>query len=44
MRFLPGAGWRQVENLDDDTLKAIVEAEVPSEHAALDLLSKDWTP
>lgn len=35
---------RPVEELDDDTLKAIAEATVPPEHAALDNLLKDWNP
>jgi len=42
--FTKGRVARRVEDLDEDTLKAIAKAEVPSEHAALDLLSKDWTP
>ncbi len=35
---------RPVEDLDDDTLKAIAAASVPVEHAALDSLLEDWTP
>ena len=35
---------RLVEDLDDDTLKAIAGAAVPETHAALDELLKDWTP
>ncbi len=35
---------RKVEDLDDDTLKAISRAEVSPEHAHLDSLLKDWTP
>jgi prevent-host-death family protein len=35
---------RAVEDLDDDTLKAISKAEVSAEYAALDDLLKDWTP
>ncbi len=42
--FTKGRVARPVEDLDDDTLKAIASASVPAEHAALDLLIKDWTP
>ena len=35
---------RAVEDLDDDTLKAIASSEVPAEYAALDDLVKDWKP
>jgi len=35
---------RPVEDLDEDTLKAIARSTVPQEHAALDRLLKDWTP
>jgi len=35
---------RLVEDLDDDTLKAIAESSVPAEYAALDEIVKDWTP
>jgi prevent-host-death family protein len=35
---------RKVEDLDDDTLKAISRAEVSPEYAHLDNLLKDWTP
>jgi prevent-host-death family protein len=35
---------RQVEDLDDDTLKAIAGSEVPAEYADLDEIIKDWTP
>jgi len=35
---------RPVEELDDDTLKAIANSEVPAEYAALDDLVKDWKP
>jgi hypothetical protein len=42
--FAKGRVARPVEDLDDDTLKAIAAAAVPAEHAALDLLLKDWTP
>ena len=35
---------RPVEELDDDTLKAIAKSTVPPEFAALDDLIKDWTP
>lgn len=35
---------RRVEDLDDGTLKAIANSEVPSNFAQLDELIKDWTP
>ena len=35
---------RTVEELDEDTLKAIASSSVAPEHAALDDLVKDWTP
>lgn len=35
---------RKVEDLDEDTLKAIAESEVPAEFAYLDDLIKDWKP
>jgi prevent-host-death family protein len=35
---------RQVEDLDDDTLKAIAASEVPAEYGALDKIIEDWTP
>ena len=35
---------RPVEDLDDDTLKAIAKSAVPAEYAALDEIIKDWTP
>jgi prevent-host-death family protein len=34
---------RRVEDLDDETLKAIARSAVPPEHAAPDSLLKDWT-
>lgn len=33
---------RKVEDVDDDTLKAIAESAVPEEFAYLDDLVKDW--
>ena len=33
-----------VEDLDDDTLKAIANSTVPAEFVALDEVVKDWTP
>ena len=33
-----------VEDLDDDTLRAIARASVPATHAALDKLIEDWKP
>jgi len=38
--FTKGRVARRVEDLDDDTLKAIAEAEVPGEYAGLDSLVK----
>ena len=35
---------RRVEDLDDDTLKAIANSAVPEEFAHLDQLVKDWKP
>jgi prevent-host-death family protein len=35
---------RPVEDLDDDTLKAIANSAVPPEYAALDKIIKDWGP
>jgi PHD/YefM family antitoxin component YafN of YafNO toxin-antitoxin module len=35
---------RNVEELDDETVKAIARSSVSSEHAHLDELIKDWTP
>jgi prevent-host-death family protein len=35
---------RRVEDLDDETLKAIARSAVPPEHTAPDSLIKDWTP
>ena len=35
---------RPVEDLDDDTLKAIASSAVPPEFAPLDKLLKDWSP
>jgi hypothetical protein len=41
---IKGRVARPVEDLDDDTLKAIASSEVPAEYAALDDLVKDWKP
>jgi prevent-host-death family protein len=35
---------RPIEELDDDTIKAIANSTVPAEHDGLDELIKDWTP
>jgi prevent-host-death family protein len=35
---------RPVEDLDDDTLKAIANSSVRPEHAVLDKLIEDWAP
>ena len=41
---MKGRVARAVEDLDDDTLKAIANSTVPAEFAALDEVVKDWTP
>jgi PHD/YefM family antitoxin component YafN of YafNO toxin-antitoxin module len=41
---MKGRVARPVEELDDDTLRAIAASEVSPEHAALDDLVKDWKP
>jgi prevent-host-death family protein len=41
---MKGRVARKVEDLDDDTLRAIAGASVPATHAALDGIIKDWTP
>lgn len=41
---MKGRVARPIEDLDDDTLKAIANSAVASEHAALDAIVKDWTP
>jgi prevent-host-death family protein len=35
---------RPVEDLDDDTLRAIANSAVPPEFAALDQIIEDWSP
>ena len=35
---------RPIEDMDDDTLKAIANSAVPAEFNALDEIIKDWTP
>jgi len=42
--FAKGRVARPIEELDEDTLKAIAAASIPGEHAALDELIKDWSP
>jgi prevent-host-death family protein len=42
--IMKGRVARRVEDLDDDTLKAIAGASVPETHAGLDHLLKDWAP
>ena len=42
--FTKGRVARLVEDLDDDTLKAIAGASVPETYAALDRIIEDWTP
>ena len=41
---MKGRVARPVEDLDDDTLKAIENSSVRPEHAPLDKLVEDWTP
>ncbi|MBW4093150.1 MAG: type II toxin-antitoxin system Phd/YefM family antitoxin [Proteobacteria bacterium] len=41
---MKGRVARPVEDLDDDTLRAIAGAAVPATHARLDELIKDWMP
>lgn len=41
---MKGRVARPIEDLDDDTLKAIANSEVPADYAALDDLIKDWSP
>ena len=42
--LLKGRIARRVEELDDDTLRAIANSAVPNEYAHLDDIIKDWTP
>lgn len=35
---------RKIEDLDEETLRAIAQSEVPADYAHLDELLKDWTP
>jgi prevent-host-death family protein len=41
---MKGRVARKVEDLDDDTLKAIDDSTVPAEFAELDKLLEDWKP
>jgi prevent-host-death family protein len=41
---MKGRVARRVEDLDNDTLKAIADASLPPSHAALDKIIEDWTP
>lgn len=41
---MKGRVARPVEELDDDTLRAIASSAVPEEFAPLDELVKDWKP
>lgn len=41
---MKGRVARPVEELDDDTLRAIAGSVVSPEHAALDDIVKDWNP
>jgi len=41
---MKGRVARPVEDIDDDTLKAIASSSVAPEHAALDKLLEDWKP
>ncbi|CDX29147.1 Prevent-host-death family protein [Mesorhizobium plurifarium] len=42
--LVKGRVARPVEELDDETLKAIAESAVPSQHDELDQMLQDWTP
>jgi PHD/YefM family antitoxin component YafN of YafNO toxin-antitoxin module len=42
--LVKGRVARPVEELDDETLKAIAESAVPSPHDELNQMLKDWTP
>jgi PHD/YefM family antitoxin component YafN of YafNO toxin-antitoxin module len=41
---MKGRVARSVEDLDDDTLKAIADSAVPPEYASLDAIIKEWKP
>jgi prevent-host-death family protein len=41
---LRGRIARPVEELDDETMRAIADSAVPAEYAALDDLLQDWEP
>ena len=41
---MKGRVARTVEDLDDDTLRAIANSSVSAEHAGLDEIVKDWIP
>ena len=41
---MKGRVARPVEDLDDDTLRAIASSAVPEEFAHLDEIVKDWKP
>ena len=43
-RVIEGRTARPVEELDEDTLRAIARSAVSSEHATLADLVEDWTP
>jgi len=42
--LVKGRVARPVEELDDETLKAIAESAVPPLHDGLDRMLKDWVP
>jgi prevent-host-death family protein len=42
--LVKGRVARPVEDLDDETLKAIAESAVPSQFDGLDDMIKDWAP
>ena len=42
--LVKGRVARPVEELDDETLKAIAESAVPSQFDELDEMIKDWAP
>jgi len=42
--LVKGRVARPIEELDDETLKAIAESAVPPQYEGLDQMLKDWTP
>jgi len=42
--LVKGRVARPIEDLDDETLKAVAESAVSSQHDELDQMLKDWAP